>query len=424
MMKTAWVIAGLLLAAVTARGIPNSVFGPVFNANSPLNGQELDEVVLGEGIWRGESLPGDWTDEGTVGPSAISHLMARPKLFGREVLLLRAVHRDDRLAWLEATFVDAGSYFGYFDEKLPDGLSQRELREELARRLEAKQARFLEGYQESLARLEESIAAVADRARPRVERFGKGRLLRAEPKEWSRGDLAIRLFEAEGRLLRVTVAREDETRDGWMDPAFAGERGRDRLARLAATVERDGARVEVSGIRTVPQGYRPYCGLNTLAMAARHFGMHLDEDWMAAAAGFRNTGSAAGSNMVKLYHAVAGEAGLSLDRLNRFDEFAVKGALDEGLPVIVWRRFSHDRNRLHDRVGRDPEAELPDPSDAAEQATWPGEEAPLHASVITGYDGDKREFFFLESWGGHDFPRRMRFEEMAATSYLCFVFGE
>jgi hypothetical protein len=29
---------------------------------------------------------------------------------------------------------------------------------------------------------------------------------------------------------------------------------------------------------------------------------------------------------------------------------------------------------------------------------------------------------FLESWSGRDLPRRMRAEELAATTYLSFVF--
>ena len=96
------------------------------------------------------------------------------------------------------------------------------------------------------------------------------------------------------------------------------------------------------------------------------------------------------------------------------------------MPVIVWRRFSHERNQLHTRfmrqLSRDPAATLPDPANATEKASWPGEDAPLHASVIVGYHPERKEFLFLESWTGRDQPRRMRVEELAATTYLCFVF--
>jgi hypothetical protein len=180
--------------------------------------------------------------------------------------------------------------------------------------------------------------------------------------------------------------------------------------------------VLIGSLRPIPQGYRPYCGLNTLAMAARHFGLHIDEDWLAAAAGFRNTGSAAGSNLPRIYRAVATEAGLSLDQANRFDPRAARNAIDSGLPVVVWRRFSSERDRLHSRVARNPAASLPDPGDPGERASWPDDDAPLHASVLVGYHDGRREFLFLESWSGRDSPRRMRAEELEATAYLTFVF--
>jgi hypothetical protein len=413
-----------ILACQPVFGIPNSVIGPVFQANSPLNGQDLDDLLLDEGLWDDRrELPGEWVAEGAVASSQLSHLLARPRLFGREVLLLRATRRDGRLTQLEATFVDAGSYFGYFDEKLPKGLSSRKVEELMRERLASKQADFTKEYGEVLAGLRESIAEVADQRKPKSRRFGHGRLLRAEPEEWTKGGLTIRLFVADQRLVRVVLARKGEGRDGWLDPALEEVSERERLARLAKSVSKADGRVTVEGVEIVPQGYRPYCGLNTLAMAARHFGLHLDEDWMAAAAGFRNTGSAGGSNMVRLYHAVAAEAGLSLDRSSEFNGSTVKRAIERGMPVVVWRRFSRERNRLHERAAREPGFELPDPAAAEEQRSWPGDDAPLHASVITGYDAGSGELFFLESWSTNGTMRRMKIGEMAATTYLCFVFG-
>jgi hypothetical protein len=423
-MKASFLLLAALVSAVLpCAAIPNAVFGPIFAANSPLNGQNLDDVVLGSGIWEGkEALPGEWVDEGEIGTSSLSYLLARPEIFGEKVLMLRSTRREGKLTQLEATFVDAGSYFGYFDEKLPKGLSRRQVEEEMAKRLVEKQETFSKSYASVLSCLRESLAEVGDKRKAKVKRFGKGRMLRTEPEEWSRDGLLIRLFTSEDRLVRVTLSPEDMAVDGWMEPGLAKESERERLKRLESAVRKEGSVVRIDGIKTVPQGFKPYCGLNTLAMAARHFGMTLDEDWMAAAAGFQNTGSAGGSNMVKLYHAVASEAGLSLDRSPKFDESSVRRSLESGLPVIIWRRFSYERNRLHDRVARDPDAVLPNPASADERAKWPDYEAPLHASVITGYDLKKREIFFLESWDGHQQSRRMRIEEMAATTYLCFAF--
>ena len=102
-------------------------------------------------------------------------------------------------------------------------------------------------------------------------------------------------------------------------------------------------------------------------------------------------GSAAGSNMVRLYSAIAAEAGLSMNRKPEFDEIDVRRALESGRPVIVWRRFSWERNQFHDQVAGGGEA-LPDPRSPAEQAMWPEKGAPLHASILTGFEKQQAQY--------------------------------
>lgn len=424
MMKPAIPFLTLALGlSPSAFAIPDAIFGPIVQADSPLNGEDLTDPVLAALGGRGE-LPGDWVAEGVVGTAEVSHLVARPRMFGREVVILRAIRRDGLLERVEATFADAGSFFGYHDGKEFEGLDKKEARKLALEQLEERQQEFSRIYQESIDELTSAISGMADKERPKERRVGKGRTLRAEIQEWQKGDLKLRLFTADQRLVRVEVAKAEYASSEWMDRAFLEESERERLARLKASVTKsESGAVTLRGIEPIPQGYRPYCGLNTLAMAARHFGLHLDEDWLAAAGGFQNTGRAAGSNMVKLYSAVAAEAGLSMDRSPEFDELVVRRALESGRPVIVWRRFSWERNRWHDQVARDG-SDLPDPLSVEEKSKWPGEAAPLHASILTGFDPQKREVFFLESWAGKDEPRRMRFEEMAATAYLCFVFDD
>ena len=423
MMKGLWslVAACCGLAGGLVQALPDAVFGPVARVESPLNGEDLTPQVIAA-LEQGGGLPGEWVAEGRVGGSAVSHLLARPVLFGREVVLMRAVERGGKTVAVEATYADAGSFFGYFHEVLPEGLSRRQREEEVAARMEARQKEFAAGFEAALESVRREMGERADKPRPKQVRFGRVRMLRAEVEEWRMGPLVARLFVADQRLVRLVVGRVGGMPEGWMEETLADEGARERAARLAATVEKgpDGV-VRISGIRPIPQGYRPYCGLNTLAMAARHLGLTVDEDWLAAAAGFRNTGSAAGSDMVSLYHAVAAEAGMGMERANRFDGPGVMAALAEGRPVIVWRRFDSARNRLHDRVARGLE-ELPDPADPRERGAWPGGDAPLHASILTGFDPGRREVFFLESWSGRDEPRRMRVEELAATTYLCFIF--
>ncbi len=74
--------------------------------------------------------------------------------------------------------------------------------------------------------------------------------------------------------------------------------------------------------------------------------------------------------------------------------------------------------RLH---AKDPTLALSSPS-PAERETYPDENAPLHASVLVGYNDKNRELLFLESWDGLNFPRRMRAEELEATAYPTFCF--
>jgi hypothetical protein len=418
-----------LAFAAIAQALPNSVFGGVFAARSPLDGVDLTRELLAAGLWEGaEELPGEWREEGRVATQEVTHLLARPHLFGREVLLLRANRRGGALESLEATFVDAGSYFGYFNEELPSGLGRRERQEEIERRLRLKQAAFSELYDESLVALRGAIGEVTGDKRPKRVRIGHTRTLRAEPEEWRMGELSLRLLVGDGRLVRLMIQRAERAPRQWLDDSLAEVAVRERLAGLASLVRRDeDGTVRIDELRPIPQGFQPYCGLNTLAMAARHLGMHLDEDWLAVAGEFQNTGSAQGSNMVRLYHAVASEAGLGMDRKNTLDVAGVRRAIDRGLPVIVWRRFCHERNALHDRHARDYRrgglsANLPDPAAPSERASWPGADAPLHASVVVGYHAERRELLFLESWSGRDLPRRMRAEEMVATTYLSFVF--
>jgi hypothetical protein len=423
-VKSRILIAFALLPTLVL-AVPNSVLGPVLNADSPLNGQDLTPDLTAAALWNGTlELPGKWHDEGRIASAEISHLLARPKLFGREVVLLRATHRDGRLMALDATFADAGSFFGYFDEKLPEGLDRRGQRKELERRVSNRQAEFSQLYAETLESLRGKLT---QSARPRATRLGHTRTLRAATEDHAAGELTFRLLAADQRLIRITIARSNDLPQSWLDPEIAALAPRDRLLRLQQSVtQADDGTLSIEGLQPVPQGYRPYCGLNSLALAARHFGLHVDEDWLAAAGGFKNTGSADGSNILQLYPAVAAEAGFSLDRRSKFDVAAIHRSLASGFPVVVWRRFSHERDQLHSQFVRtyaeNPKAVLPDPDLPAERASWPGKDAPLHASVLTGYHKERGEVLFLESWSGRDKPRRMRAEELAATTYLAFIF--
>jgi hypothetical protein len=417
------------LLAPVCHALPNAVLGAIREEKSPLDGTDMTESLFIRSAGNDAPLPGRWREEGTLENARISHLLARPRIFGEEVQLVRATHRGPILESLEFTFVDAGSYFGYFQlPQNPDKtLTRRQQQALMDQQLAAKQEEFKKLYESSLAAVRDGIATFATGERPKLVKIGRTRALRAEVEEWRHQGRTIRLLADGRRLIRVSVHHSLTPRQGWLDGSLQDLDDRIRLEKLTEQVSKsaDGT-VLLPALRPIPQGYQPYCGLNTLAMAARYLGLHLDEDWLAVAGGFQNTGSASGSDILGLYPAVASEAGLTMARQSKLDVSAVRRAIDNGLPVIVWRRFSHDRDQLHSRFARqlqrDPAAKLPDPAAESERKSWPTPTAPLHASVIVGYHAARGEFLFLESWTGHDQPRRMTTAEMAATTYKAFVF--
>ncbi|NIP96844.1 MAG: hypothetical protein GWO24_26760 [Akkermansiaceae bacterium] len=426
-MKSPSVLTAALLAlSVPAHGLPNAVGGFLATVDSPLNDTDLTEVILSADVWSGrEGLPGNWREEAPVAAVRSSYLAARPRVFGLPAVFVQAHHRAGNLEGLAITFADAGSYFGYLDEKLPAGLTRRQEQEEVRRRLAGRQEAFSRLFTETGEALKQSLEELSDK-RPRRSRIGKTRALRAEVTDYQKGDLLLRLLVGGERLIRVLILPGKNASREWLDSGRASlsDRDRDQLYRDRVTRTENGD-VRIDHIPVVPQGYKPYCGLNTLTMAARYFGLHLDEDWLAVAGRFQNTGSAAGSQIPRLYLAVAREAGLDLHKSNSFTLEEARSSIDRGLPVVVWRRFSQERNELHTRhtlqASRHPDFALPTP-DSATRDSWPDQKAPLHASVVLGYNTGRNELLFVESWAGLKIPRRMRVEEMRATAYLTFYF--
>ena len=90
----------------------------------------------------------------------------------------------------------------------------------------------------------------------------------------------------------------------------------------------------------------------------------------------------------------------------------------ESWPFIAAR--SRWRGRCLRATGR--AGALPEPDDS-DKARWPGVGSPAHASVITGYNRQTNEVIFDESWGEHARGKRMRAEELEATSYYVFYFS-
>ena len=113
---------------------------------------------------------------------------------------------------------------------------------------------------------------------------------------------------------------------------------------------------------------------------------------------------------------------------SRFDFDRVRRAIEEGRPVIVWRRVSIEREKAHaafaSSFAKNPELRLAEPT-ARDRESWPAREkkgSPSHASVVAGFNEERGEVILREPWGEGARERWVRFEELEATGYAVFFF--
>ena len=194
---------------------------------------------------------------------------------------------------------------------------------------------------------------------------------------------------------------------------------RDFAARVSSAPNGDRL---LEGVPIFTQGDRAYCGVATLAMAMQFLGLRLDTEDYAGSAGIR-FGSTYHSDIRAVFEAAADAAKMKLPRTTQFDFEKARTTIDAGIPVIVFRRWSQERDFLHgafaERFQKDPAATLPKP-DLADRKSWPTRDDFSHSSLITGYNLARREVIFTESWGEHARNRRMRIEEMEGTVYMAY----
>jgi hypothetical protein len=129
------------------------------------------------------------------------------------------------------------------------------------------------------------------------------------------------------------------------------------------------------------------------------------------------------SKIKETYDAAGDTAEVHLPKTTKFEFAKARASLDAGLPVVVFRRWSQERDYLHTAFAQNfaanPALELPKP-DLNDRKLWPAREGFAHASVVDGYNERRREVIFTESWGEHARNRRMRIEELEGTSYLAY----
>ena len=374
-------------------------------------------MIIAAAKW--DQLPGKWVEQAALSTESVKVLTAPASVFGHVPELVAARYEGSEVRSIYMQFADAGSYFGYTSRA--DLESGRK-----SAALQKRQRQFKRHYREITSALEKQLPKQVG-ARGEQREVGKTEVLRSRYTDYDNGEVVVRLGASEDDYIYVEVMRSGDAEHGYMDPEVSAMKRKDRMRALREKVERgENGDVVIGEIPIFLQGSRPYCAINTLGMVTHHFGLRIPVNGLAASAGLKNTGSAKGSKIMELYYAAAQEADIKFMRASTFDFDRAQQAIDDGYPVLVWRRYSKGRDQLHTEFAKkfeaDPAAELPAPDSPSEIGSWPGKQAPGHASVVTGYNAERGEVIFLESWGEHTRGRRMRAEELEATGYMVFYF--
>jgi hypothetical protein len=411
-----------LLAAPRVEAIPNTFFGngigiPIIPAFPRFNA-DLTEEFLTVDNWKRQEFSGPWRDEPALEGEKIRRMEALPLVFGEVPMSVTTSGDESGVSEITLGFLDAGLYFGYHF----GGEQTREQRE--AGR--DKRQEFERHFEDLVERLGERLEEGCGRGTPGV--MGATPMLRTEYVDYVWEDFVLRLIARPEHSVSLHLFKRDAAPASYVESEFAAMDRRERAAKFAGAVVRSQGEISVQGIPMVIQGETPFCAIYSLAMTSRYLGLRASPVDLAGSAGFENTGSAGGSDLVGLYRAVGDELGMRTSIVPNFDRDKVLKSLEEGLPVIVWRRVSMDREKVHRQLAA---ARQGDPS-LAPPALTPEELAklpekgerglPSHASVVTGYSPATNSVIYAEPWGEDTRDRRMRVEELEATAYAVVFF--
>lgn len=300
--------------------------------------------------------------------------------------------------------LDAGTFFGFGNSNLPKGES-----------FESGKARF---DQEFTVQKQALITKLKLRGSSSAIQLGTRSGLKLKATVQSAGGAFVRLLSYEHQLLAADIFRnEADARSLHCLDAAA--------TKTAPTAASSNPEHRLPVVPMVPQGNRGYCGVAILAMVGQWLGLQPGAEEYAAINGFLY-GQDRNPDIRELFGAVAREAGVKAQRSPKLDVARMRQSLDQGMPVVVFRWWSQERDYLHSaysaHIARGEKAELPTPG-MEDRRTWPQKNGAAHASIINGYRDDRHEIIFTESWGQAARNRRMRGEEMEATSYYAVYYA-
>lgn len=383
-----------------------------------LDAAAIEKALTTPAVWRTPDFAKLWQrDQADSGALVTRGTLPQPvPIFGAQPDAVTARFLpDNQVHSIAVVLLDAGAFFGFNNSNVQQG----ETLEAARRRFDTA---FFERKQSLTARFQEMGLRSLGEVNP-GERSG----LKLRAQLWTNGTAFARVLACEHQLLQVDFFRsEAEARSllAWSAPEKKTPPGVSALP--AARTAGASPEHRITGIPMIPQGNRGYCGVAILAMIGAHFGLTPGAEEMAAANGFLY-GVDTNPDIREMFSMIAKEAGMKAQRSPKFDLAAMKRTVDAGMPLVVFRRWAQERDFIHStysaQIARGMQAELPQPS-MEDRRTWPGKDAPAHASIINGYRDDKREVVFTESWGQQARNRRMRYEEMEATSYYAVYFSK
>lgn len=411
------------LATPRVEAIPNTFFGngigiPIIPAFPRFNA-DLTEEFLTVDRWKRQEFSGPWRDEPALEGETVRRMEALPLVFGEVPMSVTTSSDESGVSEITLGFLDAGLYFGYHF----GGEKTREQRE--AGR--DKRQEFERHFEDLVERLGERLEEGCGRGTPGV--MGMTPLLRTEYVDYVWEDFVLRLVARPEHSVSLHLFKRAAAPSAYISREFAALDRRERAAKFADAVERNAAgEVSVQGIPMVIQGETPFCAIYSLAMASRYLGLRASPVDLAGSAGFKNTGSAGGSDIVGLYRAVGDELGMRTSIVPTFDRDKVLKSLEDGLPVIVWRRVSLEREKAHRQFAaarrQDPALAPPvlTPEELAKLPDRTERGLPSHASVVTGFSPATNSVIYAEPWGEDMRDRRMHVEELEATAYAVVFF--
>lgn len=361
-------------------------------------------------IWESPDFLGSWGAVSAIAAEEHRNYPGKCDVFGHAAYSVRGLFEHGKLTAITVVVLDAGAWFGF----VPDS--------EAKKVAATKGPQFTALYKQTVVDVERGLAGLAGGAGRKVTFIEKG-LLKQDALVYHARDLWIRLTTIENQLVKFMVTRNEADT---ISPLSAQR----RIAKKEEQAREFSSRVSIApngdrlleGIPIFTQGDRAYCGVATLAMAMQFLGLRLDTEDFAGPAGIR-FGSTYHSNIREVFTAAAEVAKLKMPSTTQFDFEKARVAIDGGCPVIVFRRWSQERDFLHgafaERIRNDPAVTLPKP-DLNDRKSWPTRDNYAHSSLVTGYHLARRELIFTESWGEHTRNRRMRIEEMEGTAYLTY----